>query len=115
MDFDAVFGGTERSILSAISLCSLDWNVTHSPSHSGICDAWFGIRNFATRDLGWCGALVTPRQFIWSFTNCDIVTISFSQFRTVALSMDPRLELEQAQRAKSNGQMAKILILMLAL
>lgn len=39
-----------------------------------------------------------PRHALWSRTNCSVVTASFSQFRTVASSMLPRLT--DAQDAK---------------
>lgn len=100
-----MFGGTDISARWLASANSFDWNVTQSPSHSGIWDAWFGIRNFDTRDLGtWLGR-VMPRQSLWSFTNCSVVTMSFSQFSTVALSIEPLFGLEQAP-AKSREQIA---------
>ena len=52
---------------------------------------WFGAINLAIRERGWYEGLVIPRHDLWSRTNCSVVTASFSQFRTVALSMLPRL------------------------
>ena len=88
-DLDEAFGGTDSNARWATSLDSFDWKVTHIPSHFGIWADWFGLINFEIRDLGICAGRVTPRQPLWSRTNCSMVTVSFSQFRTVAFSTKP--------------------------
>jgi hypothetical protein len=92
--------GLDIRYLCGISLFSFDWNVTHIPSQSGSWSPAFGIKSFATRERGICAGLSTPRQTLWSLTNCSLVTISFSQLRIVALSMFPLFGLLQEQRIR---------------
>lgn len=88
-DLLVVPGGLDIRYLCGISLFSFDWKVTHIPSQFGIWFPAFGISNFATRERGMCAGRSTPRQTLWSLTNCSLVTDSFSQFRMVALSIFP--------------------------
>ena len=97
-DLDVVLRGTDIRLRWPTSRYSLDWNVTHRPSQSGITPDWFGAISLAMRDRGWYDGLFMPRHDLWSRTNCSVVTASFSQFRTVASSMLPRLT--DAQDAK---------------
>jgi hypothetical protein len=108
-DLELELGGTDIKERCPTSEYSFDWNVTHRPSQSGICPDWFGDKSFAMRERGICAGLSTPKHCLWSRTNCSVVTASFSQFKTVALSMLPLFGDEHAAKIRNSG---KYLILM---
>ena len=100
-DLELELLGIDISARWPTSAYSLLWNVTQSPSQSGIWALWFGDISFARRERGICAGVVMPRHDLWSRTNCSVVTLSFSQFRIVALSMLPPFGPEQPT-TKSN-------------
>lgn len=104
-DFELELDGIDIKARWPMSVNSFDWNVTHSPSQSGIIALWLGAISFAIRERGMWAGLVTPRQFLWSRTNCSVVTASFSQLRMVASSMLPLFGDEQAANAANSKQL----------